>query len=255
MMPFIQGQNGSGIARLVEQSTPYDIAGLFCWAVLIFAYLVIFYLLYLRYKERGSDAGTALLQHHIRYHFLFNTLNTTVCLISSHPERASDNLRSLAELFRKMLNQGQKVTLQEEIDTALHYINIEQVRLGDRLKVVWHLDCAAALRASVPGMILQPLIENAIYHGVEKLATDEGCVDVTVEASDRTVTFKVDNPVCSGPQSRGNNQAQANIEKRLCLCYGKGRYQFTRVQSTGKYHVLIKIPKKEEENDKHSNSR
>ena len=120
-------------------------------------------------SARPADASARLaeLQSRIRPHFLFNALNTAVALVQIDPERAESVLEDLSQLFRVALAEvGASVTLAEEIDLAQRYLAIEQVRFGDRLAVSWEVD-AAASSARVPPLVLQPLVENAVRHGIE----------------------------------------------------------------------------------------
>ncbi len=231
--------------RLLNQSAPCGAEYLFFWIALAVACAAVLWLLYLLRKKRAPDRDIDSLHRYIRHHFLFNALNTTVCLIESYPQRAKGNLENISELFRVMLSQKEKISLQEEIETARRYVDIERVRLGDRLQVAWRLDCDDALSAHVPTMFLQPLVENAIYHGVETLSAHAGRVDVTVTSSNRKIIFEIENPVGERSHSPGHSSAQANIEKRLALHYGKGRFRFVKSQNMGKYHILISFPKEE----------
>lgn len=246
MVSSTQPEAGGNAVNSLNQYTLYDAEHLFFWIALTIAYALVFWLLYLLYGQRTPKQDIASLHHYIRYHFLFNALNTTVCLIESHPRRAKANLEKLSELFRVMLSQKEKISLQEEIETVRCYVDIEQIRLGDRLQVAWHLDCDDALASYVPTMLLQPLVENAIYHGMETLTTHAGTVDVIIRSSNRKVIFEVENPIGNQSHLQGHSSAQKNIEKRLALYYGKGQFQFIKSQNMGKYHILISFPKEKE---------
>ena len=167
-----------------------------------------------RRPRRVEGHGDALLQR-IRYHFLFNTLNATVCLIKPRPDVAETTLENLSEIFRTMLSQEKQTTLAEEIRLARRYVEIERLRLGERLHVEWRLDCGETDAIRVPALILQPLIENAIYHGIEKQPTG-GTVHVAVVRRGRRLVIHVRNPVSGTDRHRrGNRVAQKNI--RLVL--------------------------------------
>ena len=130
--------------------------------------------------ELQAKARVYALQARIRPHFLFNSMNTIAALTRSNPARAEEAVQDLADLFRANLNEKRnEIKLAEEIDVARTYQRMEQLRLGDRLRVDWKVDSLPAT-ALVPGLTLQPLLENAIYHGIEPRA-DGGVVKVTGE--------------------------------------------------------------------------
>jgi len=200
-------------------------------------------------EPRRDAAGGEVLLHRIRYHFLFNTLNTTIGLVKPHPELAEANLGNLSEIFRMMLFQETQTSLAEEIRMAQCYVEMERLRLGDRLRVEWRLDCGDTARIRVPSILLQPLIENAIYHGVETRAGG-GTVRVAVTGDDRRLVFDIRNPVNGGGRSRrGNRVARNNIRLRLTQAYG-GDFVFNDERRTQEYRVKINIPL-EKENDTH----
>lgn len=195
-------------------------------------------------------AGAEVLLHRIRYHFLFNTLNATIGLIQPHPELAEANLGNLSEIFRMMLFQETQTTLAEEIRMAQCYVEMERLRLGERLRVEWRLDCGDTARIRVPSILLQPLIENAIYHGVETRAGG-GTVRVAVTGAGRRLVFDIRNPVNGGGHRhrRGNRVARNNLRLRLTQAYG-GDFVFDDERRTQEYRVKINIPL-EKENDTH----
>ena len=137
--------------------------------------------------ELQATARVHALQARIRPHFLFNSMNTIAALTRTNPMRAEEAVQDLADLFRANLSEKRnQITIAEEIDVARTYQRIEQLRLGDRLRVVWKVD-ALPSGALVPGLTLQPLLENAIYHGVEPRA-DGGVVTVTGEMNKGMIT-------------------------------------------------------------------
>src|SRR5688572_17326742 len=144
--------------------------------------------------ELQAKARVHALQARIRPHFLFNSMNTIAALTRSNPARAEEAVLDLAELFRANLNEKRgQIPLAEEIDVARTYQRIEQLRLGDRLRVEWKVDLLPQ-DALVPGLTLQPLLENAIYHGVEPRA-DGGVVTVVGEFNKGMITIVVRNPL------------------------------------------------------------
>jgi two-component system sensor histidine kinase AlgZ len=170
--------------------------------------------------EMQARARVNALQARIRPHFLFNSMNTIASLTRSNPLRAEAAVQDLADLFRANLSeQRNTITLADELDVARTYQRIEHLRLGDRLKVEWQIDTLPGL-ALVPGLLLQPLLENAIYHGIEPQPAG-GIVVVSGELSGGLITIVVRNPVADKPSDReGHQLALANIRERLGLLYG-----------------------------------
>lgn len=164
-----------------------------------------------------SEARLIALQARIRPHFLFNSLNTVLGLIRSEPRRAEAILENLADLFRALMSESSTlVPLAKELELARAYAEIEMVRLGKRLSVDWQCQ-GAPMDAMVPQLILQPLLENAVYHGVEP-ATAGGTVSVTIFLKGEELSLVVRNP-CRAQQERrsGNRIALNNIRERLDL--------------------------------------
>lgn len=170
--------------------------------------------------ELGAAARVHALQARIRPHFLFNSMNTIAALTRSDPPRAEQAVQDLADLFRASLSdRHQTITLIEELEIARTYQRIEQLRLGSRLKVDWNVSALPA-DARVPGLLLQPLLENAIYHGIEP-RPDGGTVTITGEHAGELISVVVRNPLGERPNGReGNRVALANIRERLTLLYG-----------------------------------
>ncbi len=171
--------------------------------------------------ELQARARVHALQARIRPHFLFNSMNTIAALTRSNPARAEEAVHDLADLFRANLNEKRnQITLAEEIDVARTYQRMEQLRLGDRLRVEWKVD-PLPTNALVPGLTLQPLLENAIYHGIEP-RPDGGVVTVTGEFNKGMITIVVRNPLPAANLTMrdGNRLALANIKERMDLMYG-----------------------------------
>ncbi len=168
-----------------------------------------------------AAARLAELQSRIRPHFLFNALNTALALVRVDPARAESVLEDLAQLFRVALAEaGASVSLQEEIDLARRYLAIEQARFGERLRVQWEIDervCAAR----VPPLVLQPLVENAVRHGIEP-APRGGLVVVRVERQRAQAVVTVSNTLGESPGSPGHGMALHNLRERLRLLHDVG---------------------------------
>jgi two-component system sensor histidine kinase AlgZ len=203
--------------------------------------------LWLQSRERArrpADASARLaeLQSRIRPHFLFNTLNTAIALVRSDPARAEGVLEDLAELFRVALaDEGRSaVTLAEEIELARRYLAIEALRFGERLQVQWQLDPAAD-GARLPPLALQPLLENAVRHGIEP-AEHGGTVRVRTRVQLGRAEVIVDNTVPEGAAANpGHGLALANVRERLRLLHDLDA-QFDAGAREGRWRVRIVVP-------------
>ncbi|MEY4764911.1 MAG: hypothetical protein RI907_1584 [Pseudomonadota bacterium] len=175
------------------------------------------------HSELPAHAAARLseLQARIRPHFLFNTLNTAIALVQIDPLRAEAVLEDLAELFRQALAAPHAVaTLDEEVDLARRYLGIEQLRFGDRVQVRWELDAGAG-GANVPALTLQPLVENAVRHGIE-VSSDGGWIVVRTKIQGGHAVLMVSNSVPAQPQGSalpGHGMALRNVRQRLKLMH------------------------------------
>ena len=190
-----------------------------------------------------AQARVQALQARIRPHFLFNSLNTIAALTASNPALAEDVVQDLAELFRvTMRDMRERVTLAQELDFTRSYLRIEAQRLGERLRVDWTLK-NLPLAARVPALILQPLVENAVYHGIEPRAGG-GTVHILATYNRGTLRLEVHNPVPDADarsHSNGNRMALDNIRERLQLAYGpEARLEMDR--RDGLYRVRMLFP-------------
>jgi two-component system sensor histidine kinase AlgZ len=172
----------------------------------------------------NASARLAELQSRIRPHFLFNALNTALALVRVDPERAENVLEDLAQLFRVALAEtGAAVTLADEIDLAHRYLAIEQVRFGARLVVQWDID-PRTHGARMPPLVLQPLVENAVRHGIEP-AAGGGRVTVSATVQRGQAVVLVTNTLGGpedGPGSPGHGMALHNVRERLRLLHDVG---------------------------------
>ncbi len=166
----------------------------------------------------NASARLAELQSRIRPHFLFNALNTALALVRVDPARAEAVLEDLAELFRVALAEvGASVSLEEEIALARHYLAIEQVRFGPRLDVQWDID-PRVHAARVPPLVLQPLVENAVRHGIEPAARG-GRVQVRGFVQRGQAVVTVVNTLGAQPGQPGHGMALYNVRERLRLLH------------------------------------
>ena len=220
-----------------------------------------------------AEARLIALTARIRPHFFFNCLNGVLGVIRSEPRRAEQALEELADLFRALMQDGrERVTLAEEIELAERYIGLERLRLGERLAVRWEFGGgggeaeedgeggeggeggrggeggerrtrvpAELLRARMPSLLLQPLLENAVYHGIEPAAA-AGEVIVRIARHGKELCIEVDNPVAAqGLHHVGNRMALDNIRERLMLFHDlEARLEID--EADGRYRVCIRLP-------------
>lgn len=198
--------------------------------------------------EQEALARIRALQARIRPHFLFNSMNTIAALTRSSPERAEQAVEDLADLFRASLSDASaRIALKDELEIARTHQRIEQLRLGDRLTVEWDVD-DLPMRALVPGLIVQPLLENAVYHGVEMLPRG-GTVSITGRHEAGLVRIEVRNPILAQTgygEREGNRMALENIQQRLELAWpGRGRIETE--QTEGEFCARLIFPYAAEE--------
>ncbi|QEW05261.1 sensor histidine kinase [Nitrincola iocasae] len=199
-----------------------------------------FYLMHLERNQRiaaQSRAELDALQARIRPHFLFNSLNTAAELTREDPEAAEAALLNLSSLFRAALNAGEASTLKAEIALAKAYIDLERWRLGDRLSITWDLPDPLP-DTPLPALTLQPLLENAVGHGIERITTG-GSISVSLLQSEQNITLLITNPAGEKPaRLKGNGMAIDNIRKRLELLSGE---QAKLITGTIDNHYRVKL--------------
>lgn len=188
-----------------------------------------------------GEARYQALQARIRPHFLFNSLNSIAALIGLNPRKAETAVEDLAQLFRAGLSVSERrIPLIDEIEVTRAYLRTESLRLGDRLRVTWTIDDGLDA-VSVPPLCLQPLLENAVTHGVEALP-EGGEITVSIHKSAAHLLIEVRNPVPDQPQpSRGAQTALENIRQRLQLIYGE-QAELRTEPWPGNFRVQLKLP-------------
>lgn len=192
-----------------------------------------------------SEARLQALQARIRPHFLFNSLNTVLGLMRSDPRRAEYTLENLADLFRVFMRDTRElVPLDEEVVTCQQYLAIENLRLGDRLQVGWRIEEMPG-DALLPSLLLQPLIENAVHHGIEPREEPGEIVIVVTRVGER-VRVEIVNPTAPGqPHRPGNQMALSNIRERLLLLYDV-EAELKTFESDGEFRLLLEFPYRKE---------
>jgi two-component system sensor histidine kinase AlgZ len=231
----------AGVTAIATEP-PAELGRMLVLAALISAGLLGYFRLLARaYSPALAEARLQALQARIRPHFLFNSLNAVLALIRRDPKRAERSLEDLADLFRTLMSDARQfVRLEDEIALLERYAEIEQLRLGERLRFTWELDTAPS-DALLPPLVLQPLLENAVYHGVEP-GTTAGEVLVRIERRGDRVLARIENPYIEEQQHRaGNRMALENIRERLALFFDAEARIETRI-SDGRYRVEIEMP-------------
>ena len=214
------------------------------------AFLVLFItgftLLYFDLRARAlapavAEARIQALQARIRPHFLYNSINAVLSLIRSEPRRAESALEDLADLFRVLMADNRSLTpISAEVALARQYLDIESLRLGERLRIVWRIERMPA-DALVPPLLLQPLVENAVYHGIEPQERG-GEISIDIQAEGGRLVMVLMNPYSStSKHPSGNRMALANIRERLQLHYDAEASMRSEIVD-GLYRVTIRLP-------------
>ncbi|NKI35231.1 histidine kinase [Wenzhouxiangella sp. XN79A] len=192
-------------------------------ASLVFLRFLILHRQWQRQVQAEASARLAALQARIRPHFLFNALNTIASLIGTRPQQAEEAVLDLSDLLRSGLTESSEHRLERELELVRGYLRIEALRLGERLTVDWRIADDAPLQARLPALLIQPLVENAVVHGISRLP-DGGRLTVIVDAPRRRHwRVIIENPVASERPVRadqGHRMALENVRKRLALAFG-----------------------------------
>jgi two-component system sensor histidine kinase AlgZ len=214
------------------------------WLLTILVTLAL--LLYFDLRGRAlspalSEARLQALQARIRPHFLFNSINAVLSLIRQDPKRAERALEDMADLFRVLMADNRQLApLAREVELCREYLNLEQLRLGERLRIEWHIDNIPQ-DAMIPPLVLQPLLENAVYHGIEP-RLEPGVVSINIYLARGEVHMVLRNPYeQEGDHHAGNKMALANIRERLALHFDAEASLTTNVSDSA-YQVHIVVP-------------
>ncbi|MDP3678858.1 MAG: histidine kinase, partial [Methylotenera sp.] len=201
------------------------------------------------YSPAVSEARLQALQARIRPHFLFNSLNAVLSLIRSQPKQAETALEDMADLFRVLMADNRDlVPLAQEIALCRQYLALEKLRLDERLIIQWQIDDMPP-DAMIPPLVLQPLLENAVYHGIEPLANG-GTITIQIYTKQNNeVHLVLKNPYnAQRDHHQGNKMALNNIKERLTLHFDLEASLKSKL-SNGEYIVHITLP-----NHRHSSS-
>ncbi|BBI98592.1 alginate O-acetyltransferase [Ferrigenium kumadai] len=225
-----------------RDSSYFDAARYVLLSIVVCAVL----LMYFRWRSQVlshalHDARLHVLRARIRPHFLFNTINAVLSIVRAQPKQAETALEDMSDLFRMAMAEPQDlVPLRQEILLGRQYIALEQLRMGERLQVEWQVD--AQDDALIPPLLLQPLLENAVYHGIESLP-EGGSIRVELRHSGDELLIKVENPcaVREAVLHTGNRMALQNIRERLELMFDvEARYHVEHGKDF--YRVEISLP-------------
>lgn len=240
MLDWLSGRDKTDWQGLLQHQAIALIIGL--------TLLRYFYLQHRWQQQRQSEllANLGALQARIQPHFLFNSMNTIASLIASRPDAAEEAVLDLAELFRASLRaQDRLISLADELALCRRYLRIEALRLGDRLALDWIVDEALAKQA-IPPLTLQPLLENAIAHGIAARPAG-GTLRLQIERKRDDVYMLVQNPVANPPAAgdlpvhSGNRMAFDNTRERLQAIFGEAAV-LKQSQLNGLYTVTLRIP-------------
>ena len=236
--------------ELIDEGMPAWHESLLIRSLMITGIIGVLGIRYLILQKRSAVDGKLqqesklqALQSRIRPHFLFNSLNSVASLTRSDPHKAEAVLHDLADLFRVLLADARKlVPVTAEREISRQYLEVEKIRLGDRLQVKWNVSNIPR-SALMPALTLQPLLENAIYHGIEPRFAG-GTIKIEMWSEGETLNIMISNPlpdVQKETRSKGNKLAQENIRQRLATQFG-GAASMQVIQEGGQYHVKVRMP-------------
>lgn len=236
----------SGVYGLITQlllfiSLPSSMRTLFYAFIVSAITLYYFYLHHRAYSPAIDEARLQALQARIKPHFLFNCINAVLSLIRSQPKQAETALEDMADLFRVLMADNRDlVPLAQEIALCRKYLALEKLRLDERLIIQWQIDDMPP-DALIPPLLLQPLIENAVYHGIEPLALG-GKIAIQIYTKRNEVHLVLTNPYNITNMPRiGNKMALKNVKERLNLHFDL-EASLKSTQTNGEYQVHIILP-------------
>jgi len=219
----------------------FEIIGLICISIGL-RYL------FARYESERQlliqgQARLQALQARIRPHFLFNSMNTIASLVHDSPDQAEQATINLSHLFRASLSDVNLIPLKQEIELTKDYIDLEYLRLEERLQVVWVCE-EMEQDVYIPPLTLQPLVENAIYHGIEPMI-DGGEIVIKSILIDKNLVVSISNPLGQNTEKKqGNQMALNNIKERLTIAFaGKSKFKIEQTESMFKVEFSLPVSK------------
>ena len=236
------------VVMLITRYFSFDIVSIPYRVMVLTGIVTAIVLYYFSLQERAyspaiAEARLQALQARIRPHFLFNSINAVLSLIRSQPKRAENALEDMADLFRVLMAENRDlVPLAQEIALCRQYLSIESLRLEDRLKISWQIDDMPP-EALIPPLILQPLLENAVYHGIEPLP-EGGEIVVAITTKHKELHINISNPYApENDHHNGNRMALKNIKERLKLHFDLEATLKNEIKDN-RYNVHIRLPYK-----------
>ena len=247
---IVPGWQPLGVPHMLSQTTKIILFGYGLAVVLVHIVLQVRLhrhqeVILLKQAHLATQAQLQLLKLEMQPHFLFNALHSISSLIHSNPDAANDTLVLVSDMLRHAVETArvQEVPLREELATLRLYTQIQQVRFGDRLRLTWDID-ESTLEAAVPHMLLQPLVENAIKHGLE-VHSSAGKIVISSrrDSGMLRLTIRDDGPGLSTPSPRrGAGLGLANVRTRLAQLYGERQTFSVADASGGGTEVVIRLP-------------
>ena len=253
LVSLLASKSGAVFYFEFDENTPGLLFILRIMTISAAIYFILLRYFYIQHHWRLNLAAQSLaeiqaLQARIRPHFLFNSMNTIASLIAISPETAEKAVEDLSDLFRASLSEQNMIPLKDEIELIRSYLAIESLRMGDRLQIEWHID-QNLLDIEIPSLSIQPLVENAIYHGIEPIEKGGKIVISALQIEDK-LKLSVSNPLMteqpdykqqSSAFNKGNQMAQDNIKQRLKLVY-QNKAEFLINDTKENYTVSLLIP-------------
>lgn len=223
----------------------YELLRNLCVATILIGLALRYF--YFQYESRmvleaQAQARLQALQARIRPHFLFNSMNTIASLTHDQPDLAEQAIENLSDLFRVSLAAEDSISLQQELELTRSYIQLEALRLGDRLQINWNIP-DDNIQLLLPALTLQPLVENAIYHGIEPLS-EGGIIDISVKLDEDKVYIVISNPLLEDRTEqyrKGNQMAVDNIRERLQITYAN-KATMTELEESKRFTVSLMLP-------------
>ena len=210
--------------------------------IIVCAITLYYFLLQQRaYSPAIAEARLQALQARIRPHFLFNSINAVLSLVRNQPLRAETALEDMADLFRVLMSENRDlVPLSQELVLCRQYLALEKLRLEDRLIINWQID-SMPIDAMIPPLILQPLLENAVYHGIEPMLQG-GEILINIYSQRKELHIIISNPfTLNSTHHAGNKMALNNIKERLTLHFDLEAFLKTTIKNN-RYEVHIRVP-------------
>jgi len=230
------GAESLGLADAAQRWTAIAVAAVLSLIAIHYFYLVA---AWKRESQAVAEAREQAMRARVRPHFLFNSMNTIAGLCRSDPVKAEQITLDLADLFRATFAAGPAHSLARELELVRAYLDIEQTRFGERLRVEWDVPETPAFSMQIPTLLLQPLVENAIQHGIAP-SLRGGAVQIRVSLDKHTVGIEIANTL-GERTGAGTRTAGAEVHARLRQFFGPGA-TCTAERDKDRYKVTLRLP-------------